>query len=646
MLFHFFAWFVAAQYVLANPISRAKSSLFNKRGNTKEKFLVLGLPGLTENLDAKDVPLMFAGQLELYKENNTHFFFWRFSDQNKRLEAQNRTIFWLNGGPGCSSMDGALMEAGPLRINDDHKVEYNNGSWHKKADVVFVDQPAGTGFSYTDKYDSELVDIRRDFLRFLEKYFEVFPEDRNNEITLAGESYAGQYIPYIALGILKYNKEHSENPYRLKGLLIGNGWINPNVQSLSYLPFAVQAGIISTSHPKWQEVLDQHVKCQDLVAGAKEDETFGANRVVDTQCENVLNVLLLVTRDHQAQQSQQCYNMYDYTLKDSFPSCGMNWPPDLKDVNPFLRQELVMASLNIEHLIKWHECDLAVSSHLRARHSKPSIVLFPELLREIPIVLFHGNRDIICNYIGGEKLIEGLKWGGKRGFTDKAVEYDWLYDGHVLGTVRSERNLTFVNVHDASHMVPFDKPEASRALIDILYERTDIDEEAGKKPKLLTHPLNYKEPTLTGPETGASLGALSVPSLGMELDSSNTTSTAQDSASSESQESHTSRTVRLIQLAVIVVLVWGVCALYNTYKLKPTSIIKTKPSGRKKNVQWADQLEEDDQEESPSGGFILKALHKLKGKDGYATVPNDIELEDVAQDDDFIIASDDESAKP
>lgn len=644
MLFRLLPLLLMMELVLGNPIKMAKSALFNKRGTSKEKFLVTGLPGLTENIAEEDRPLMFAGQLELYKENNTHYFFWKFSDQHKTPDVENRTIFWLNGGPGCSSMDGALMESGPLRINKDKKVIYNEGSWHKKGDIVFVDQPAGTGFSYTEAYDSELDQVRHDFLVFLEKYFEVFPEDRHNEITLAGESYAGQYIPYIASGILARNKQvEEEDQYKLKGLLIGNGWISPNVQSLSYLPFAVKAGMISTTHPEWQTVLDQHMKCQKLVAGTKVDDTFGQNKVVDSQCEGVLNILLQVTRDFLGDNNQQCFNMYDYTLKDSFPSCGMNWPPDLVNVNPFLRQEDVKADLNIEHSIRWHECDLAVSSHLRARHLKPSITLFPALLLEIPIVLFHGNRDIICNYIGGEEMIKGLEWGDRRGYSDDVIEYDWVYDDVVLGTVKSERNLTFVNVYDASHMVPFDKPETSRALIDILYDRVEMRSDKDNKPQMVTHPLGYKEEEESTPtDTDKQSSALAVPvaSLDIGLGSSNSTNVSETGGSS-----HTSRVVRLIQLAVIVVLVWGVCALYNTYKLKPTSIIKTKPSGRKKNVQWADQLEDESDVGAPES-FILKALHKFKGKEGYATVPGgDIELGSVPpnEEDDFIIASDDET---
>lgn len=67
-----------------------------------------------------------------------------------------KTIFWLNGGPGCSSMDGALLETGPFRIDENEKVIYNNGSWHKFGDIIYVDQPAGTGFSFTNEYITDL----------------------------------------------------------------------------------------------------------------------------------------------------------------------------------------------------------------------------------------------------------------------------------------------------------------------------------------------------------------------------------------------------------------------------------------------------------------------------------------------------------
>lgn len=77
-----------------------------------------------------------------------NLFFWQV--QNNHIDAKERTVIWLNGGPGCSSMDGALMEVGPYRLKDDKTLEKNPGSWHEFANLLFVDQPVGTGFSYVD----------------------------------------------------------------------------------------------------------------------------------------------------------------------------------------------------------------------------------------------------------------------------------------------------------------------------------------------------------------------------------------------------------------------------------------------------------------------------------------------------------------
>ena len=80
---------------------------------------------------------------------------------------------------------------------------------HTRGDLVFVDQPLGTGFSTLDKnkeqsdnsFDIDLNDVTNHFMQFLENYFQVFPEDLPKKLLLAGESYAGQYIPYFAKGI-------------------------------------------------------------------------------------------------------------------------------------------------------------------------------------------------------------------------------------------------------------------------------------------------------------------------------------------------------------------------------------------------------------------------------------------------------------
>lgn len=115
-------------------------------------------------------------------ETNGNLFFWHF--QNRHIANRQRTLIWLNGGPGCSSMDGALMEVGPYRLKDDQTLEYNEGSWDEFANMLFVDQPVGTGFSYvnTDSYLHELDEMSAQFVTFLEKWFEIFPEYARDDV--------------------------------------------------------------------------------------------------------------------------------------------------------------------------------------------------------------------------------------------------------------------------------------------------------------------------------------------------------------------------------------------------------------------------------------------------------------------------------
>ncbi|KAG7660645.1 KEX1 [[Candida] subhashii] len=617
---------------------------------SQRKYLVTNLPGLSDNLQPDQIPLMFAGQLQLHPENHSSYFFWKFSDPYRIPENKKRTIFWLNGGPGCSSMDGALMEVGPLRVEKGGKLGYNNGSWHRAADIVFIDQPVGTGFSFADKLISELNQVSDYMLVFLKKYFEIFPEELDNDIYFAGESYAGQYIPYIANGILDHNEKSGEKPYNLKGVMIGNGWISPNEQSLSYFPFFYNHGLIKTNNPHWGSILNQVEECQRLVDEADahwNDNTVDPAEVNFGPCDAILNKLLQSTGDG------QCINMYDYLLRDSFPSCGMNWPPDLKDVTPYLRDRDVVNALNLEHIETWKECSGSVSNAFTAKNSFPAVHLLPRLTENIQVVLFNGDRDIICNTMGTLSFLKKLEWGGSKGFTDEETNINWIYDNEDVGYIKTERNMTFINVYNASHMVPFDVPNTSRALIDLITRNYDeVISPETNQTSFVTYPLGVRKQLQDTPPT----------------DSTNNSTTTTTTTTAESKEPTSNKITRVIQLLVICILMWGIYVLYSSYKSRPSSIIrktgKSVPSNKKKNVQWADQLhsyEDDDIKDFESDqqeGFFKKALHKLTGtsvtggdnRGNYVPTSSqyieDIELGEGIRDesvpDDFIIASDDE----
>ena len=147
---------------------------------TQADYFIHSLPGAPEPLLK-----MHAGHIEVDGAHNGNLFFWHY--QNRHIADKQRTVIWLNGGPGCSSMDGALMEIGPYRVRENGKLEYNNGSWDEFANLLFVDNPVGTGFSYvnTDSYLSELDQMADQFIVFLEKWFALFPEYEHDDVRLS-----------------------------------------------------------------------------------------------------------------------------------------------------------------------------------------------------------------------------------------------------------------------------------------------------------------------------------------------------------------------------------------------------------------------------------------------------------------------------
>ncbi|GMN40051.1 hypothetical protein TIFTF001_009279 [Ficus carica] len=138
----------------------------------------------------------------------------------------------LYTGPGCSSFGyGAMEELGPFRVNSDGKTLYLNPfAWNKVANVIFLESPAGVGFSYSntssDYYNVGDKRTAIDSYAFLVNWLERFPEYKTRDFFIAGESYAGHYVPQLAHIIVSKNKRTKETVINLKGIAIGNAWID------------------------------------------------------------------------------------------------------------------------------------------------------------------------------------------------------------------------------------------------------------------------------------------------------------------------------------------------------------------------------------------------------------------------------------
>ncbi|KAI1416238.1 alpha/beta-hydrolase [Hypoxylon sp. FL1857] len=429
---------------------------------TASDYYVHSLPGVPEG----DLIKMHAGHIEITPEHNGNLFFWHF--QNQHIANRQRTVIWLNGGPGCSSEDGALMEIGPYRLKDQNNLEYNNGSWNEFANLLFVDNPVGTGFSYVDtnSYVHELDEMANQFVTFLEKWYKLFPEYEHDDIYIAGESYAGQHIPYIAKAILERNKlPQTQTAWNLKGLLIGNGWVSPPEQYEAYLTFAYEKGIVAKGSDIAGKLEAQYRVCQKDLATA-------GNHVDNSACEHVLQEILRLTQSKNSKGENECINMYDVRLKDTYPSCGMNWPPDLGFVTPYLRRQEVVNALHINSnkVTGWTECNGAVGNAFNVQNSKPAVDYLPDILKEVNVLLFSGAEDLICNHLGTEAFISNMQWNGGKGFElspgNWAPRRDWTFEGEAAGFWQEARNLTYVLFYNSSHMVPFDYPRRTRDMLD------------------------------------------------------------------------------------------------------------------------------------------------------------------------------------
>ncbi|KAI7374961.1 Pheromone-processing carboxypeptidase, partial [Hortaea werneckii] len=126
--------------------------------------------------------------------------------------------------------------------------------------------------------------------------------------------------------------------------------------------------------------------------------------------------------------------------------------------------------INPDKKTGWEECNGQVGNAFKAWHSKPSVTLLPRILETVPIVLFSGDQDLICNHIGTENLISSLEWNGAKGMETEpghwAPKRDWTFEGEPAGTYQASRNLTYVKFYNSSHMVPFDYPRRTRDMLD------------------------------------------------------------------------------------------------------------------------------------------------------------------------------------
>ena len=174
-------------------------------------------------------------------DNNTVFLHYWFVTSTGN-PATDPVVVWMNGGPGCSSLEGALYELGPFtftggEVNGIPTLVLNPNAWTTVSSVLFIEQPAGVGFSYAVNGSTTSDDYiqSQNTYGFMLNFFKAYPEFAKNDFFVTGESYAGIYVPTLTYRIYEGNKAGKPR-INIKGAAIGNGCWGDDVGTCSGSP--------------------------------------------------------------------------------------------------------------------------------------------------------------------------------------------------------------------------------------------------------------------------------------------------------------------------------------------------------------------------------------------------------------------------
>lgn len=211
-------------------------------------------------LTGVDSPDSYSGFFTVNELYDSNLFFWFFKSRNRPLS--DPVILWLQGGPGASSLFGLFVENGPFYATNSSKVELRDHAWTNNHSILYIDNPVGVGFSFVGNdlgYADSQTQIGKDLHCALVQFFKLFPELQKNDFFIAGESYAGKYVPAAAYTILK-NNPSAELKINLQGIAIGDGLSDPVSQMTQYGSLLYGIGFIDINVRTQFEQLEKNRK--------------------------------------------------------------------------------------------------------------------------------------------------------------------------------------------------------------------------------------------------------------------------------------------------------------------------------------------------------------------------------------------------
>ncbi|XP_024969566.1 serine carboxypeptidase-like [Cynara cardunculus var. scolymus] len=388
-----------------------------------------------------------AGYYQIEHSYDAQMFYFYFKSRNSENDP---VVIWLTGGPGCSSELALFYENGPFKIGKNLTLVWNEYGWDQAANLLYVDQPTGTGFSYSsDKRDirHDEKGVSDDLYDFLQSFFTEHPELVNNDFYITGESYAGHYIPAVAARVHQGNKDKEGIHINLKGFAIGNGLTDPAIQYKAYTDYALDMGIISESQYKRINLIVP--VCEAAIKLCGTDGTVSC-----TAAYLVCNIIFIAITNIAGN-----INYYDIRKE-----CVGSLCYDFSDMETLLNERSVRQALGVGD-IEFVSCSTSVYFALLMDWMKNLEVGIPALLDDgIKMLIYAGEYDLICNWLGNSRWVHAMEWSGTKEF-GAASEVPFEVSGSEAGLLKSYGPLSFLKVHDAGHMVPMDQPAAALEML-------------------------------------------------------------------------------------------------------------------------------------------------------------------------------------
>jgi len=435
--------------------------LVNERNRIHE------LPGYSKELPSKT----YVSYMHL-PNSEKHVHYWFVESEHDPKNAP--VFFWTNGGPGCSSLMGLFEEIGPFMPDSKLKLVRNNLAWTKFANIVFVEQPIGVGFSYSKNpkdYVSNDTLAAKNNMAFLIEFFKVFPEFKHNKLYLTGESYAGHYIPMLLTEVIAHNKTHN-NELNFTGCIL----MNPLITHYSGDQAQIETywGFQRISHETWKKY-----KKHKCITAKSRYCTNLTNEINDNHRD--LNPYAidypLCNNHHQSKKMIKFFRNYrNFTYQGINLSCVDQYAAE------YLNSTAVRDKIIKPHSTRvWTPCSDHVKYRMKdgnndmLKYIKPH--LFDKTLKHFDLLIMSGTSDSICGTVGTQKWISRLKLKVKEN-TKEWKPYSM--DGQLKGYVTEfqgdgKKTLTLVTVIDAGHEIPMFKPaEAFHVVHSYLKRETPI----------------------------------------------------------------------------------------------------------------------------------------------------------------------------